>query len=226
MGAQYNGAGMYKRLYSVNDSVVEFTGEPQSVRKEVQYVANSIGGNESMADNEKKKPCCPQKVEILVQSEHAPFQEADREFLNGLDTEQIDKLIVMNDKVSLLSKKAEEKSVVTEPAPITNEQAIQVLQEQLRTPEQFIAMLPSDMRDTMTSAYQLHQAKRASMVTAIKAASRYTDEQLKSKNMDELEIIADMVKKNDYTGLGGGAPVVNAEPELLLPAGVTAEGGK
>jgi len=227
----YSGAGLYKRNYTVaTDGTIDFSGEPIPVRREVSYVANSQqGGNKIMAD-EVKKPCCPEKVNVLIANEHTPYQETDREWLSSLDAVRIDQLVVMAEY------KEPEKEVtepeVKDPAPITNEQAVQALREQLKTPEQFIGLLPAEMQEQMTSAYNLHKQKRSELVTAIKAASRFTDDQLKTKTMAELAILVDMARpKEDYSGMSGGGQLnvnVNDADNLLLPPGVIAnqEGGK
>jgi len=208
MGAPVGGAGLYKRNYSVGtDGAVEFSDEPKAVRREINYVENSAkGGSTPMADNVKK--CCPEKVQLLIASAHAPYQEADREWLSSLEEAQIDKLVSME---KMLAMEPEERN------PITNEQAVQVLQAQLRTPDQFIQLLPEEMRDQMTSALRLHQKERARLVEAVKAASRYTDDQLKTKTMAELSILADMARPRDFSGLAGGQPLSSNDVDNLLP---------
>ena len=92
-----------------------------------------------------------------------------------------------------------------------------MLQAQLRTPDQFIQLLPEEMRDQMTSALRLHQKERARLVEAVKAASRYTDDQLKTKTMAELSILADMARPRDFSGLAGGQPLSSNDVDNLLP---------
>lgn len=225
-GGTYNGSGIYKRSYTVDaNGAVEFTGEPREVHREVQYVENKKeGGTEVMANE--RKPCCPQKVKLLIESEHTPYQETDREFLESLDEVQINKLVDME---GVLAKEPEPvKEPEKEPEPVTNEKAIQVLRESLKTPEEFIAVMPEDMREQMNSGLKMCRDERTKLIEAIKASSRFTDELLNAKTMTELGILADMVKPKDYSGLGGGAPVVNNADNLLLPTGVgiKKEGGK
>lgn len=225
-GGAFSGSGIYKRSYNADaNGVVEFTGEPASVHREVQYVENSEnkGGIKSMVENVVKKPCCPQKVKLLIESEHTPYQETDREFLDSLEEIQINKLVDME---GLLAKEPEK----NDPEPITNEQAIQVLREQLKTPEQFIGLLPAEMQESMRSGLSMHNQKRADLIAKVKAASKFSEDELKVKTMEELDKIAGMISvPKDYSGMGGGSlfPTTNEE-DMLLPPGVgkKKEGGK
>ncbi len=231
-GAQYNGAGLYRRDYTVNkDGTVEFTGEPISVRREINYVANSQEGVTVMPEEkDKKKKCaCPEKVKALIDNEHTPYQEADRPWLEEQEDTRIDQLITMAQYAEKEPEKVVEKVIEKVVEPITNEQAVQVLREQFKTPEQFIGLLPEEMREQMTSALKLHQQKRAELVEAVKKHSKFTDDQLKTKTMHELDILADMARQKDYSGMSGGAPQVNSDVDILLPPPgliVNKEGGK
>jgi hypothetical protein len=221
---------LYRQTYEVNDKgEVMLTGVATSVIRQVSFVVannpqtNSDKGGKTMP--EEKKKCCPEKVQALIASEHAPFEEADREWLETLDQPQIDKLVTME-------RNAAVKPVVepvTEPEPVTNEQAVQVLREQLKTPEQFIQLLPDEMREQMTSALTLHKSEKAKLIETIKSASSFTDDELKTKTMAELSKLSEMAKPRDYSGKSGGSPMkTNDEDNLLLPPGVEykQEGGK
>lgn len=218
MGAAYSGSGLYKRPYTVgSDGVIEFTGEPQSVRKEVSYVTNS-NKEGSIAMPEDKKKCCPEKVNLLIQSEFVPYAETDREFLSDLEESQIDKLLDM-EKV-LATPKPE----VT-PAPVSNEQAIQVLKSQLSTPDQFLNVLDGETREMFANGLTLHRQQKAEMITTIKANSEFTDAELSTKSMPELAKLAKMARTRDYSGMNGGVPATNEADNKLLPPGVEEKGG-
>lgn len=214
-------ASLYRRNYKVNsDSTVEFEGEPVSVRREVKYVNANERGSELMANKEEKKPCCPEKVTLLVQSENVPWQEADKEWLESLEEATVDKLI---DQEKLLAQKADEQPPEeTPPAQITKEQAIEVLRDVMNTPEQFFAVLPEEMRDMQIAAYSDYQAKQKAMIKEIMDNSSYTEEQLKAKSRDELQILIKMIpQKVDYSGQAGGGEPQTVDPnDVLLPPGL------
>jgi hypothetical protein len=227
---------LYKQAYQVDDKgEVTLTGVATPVVRQVTFVVasspltNSDKGGTTMPEDIKKK-CCPEKVQALIASEHAPFEEADREWLETLDQPQIDKLVTMERNAAVKPEPEPVKEPEGEPAPITNEQAVQVLREQLKTPEDFIKVLPDEMKDQMTSAISLHRAERTKLISTIKTANAgWIDDELKSKTMAELSKIAGMVpKQNDFTGLAGGTPVQVNVSELLLPSFVEVpkEGGK
>lgn len=216
MGGAYSGAGLYKRAYTVNiNGSIEFSGEPTAVRREVQYIANnSEKGVTTMS--EEKKPCCPGKVELLIQSEHTPYKETDKEFLSGLEEIQIDKLVDME---KVLATPKEEKKV-EESVQITNEQAVQVLKENLKTPDQFFSLLPEDMREAMVSGYTLHQERRKELIDTITKNSDFTEDEIKGKSIAEITKMAKMVGvKVDYSGMNGGSPVVHTEIPVMFPGG-------
>jgi len=228
---------LYRQTYEVNDKgEVSLTGIATPVVRQVQFVVannptiNSEQGGKTMP--EEKKPCCPEKVQALIASEHAPFEEADREWLSTLEMAQIDKLVTMERNAAVEPEPVAEPTTQEEkPEPvITNEQAVQVLREQLKTPEDFIKVLPDEMKDQMTSAISLHRAERAKLIATIKTANAgWTDDELKPKTMAELSKIAAMAPKpHDYTGMAGGAQVKVNVSEMLLPSfvEVSKEGGK
>lgn len=230
-----NGYELFKRTYTVNedDGSVEFTGEAIPVVRKVDYVAmekgmkrtkmpdvNKKGGIETMGKNDEKKSCCPEKVELLIQSEHSQFVEEDRELLESFDQTMIDKLVAPVANLEAASEeKTEEKK---EDVGVNKEEAIKVLQEQLKTPEQFIGILPESMRDMMNEGLKLHQEKRQVLISKIVAHSdAFTEKELASKDMAELEKIGKLIpEKADYSVFAGGVKVNTNSEEVLLPPGV------
>lgn len=181
-----------------------------------EEVSNNLdtGGTKEMP--EEKKPCCPGKVEVLIQSKHSPYEEIDREWLLGLEESQIDRMIQTDGLLIAAAKKAEEVPQVNE------EQAVAALKETLSDPEKFIALLPPAIQEEMKSGMTLHREKRQKLMQIIIQANpkKFNEENLKGRTMDTLEELVSMIpEKPDYSVNAAGG---NAVPKMrvLPPAGV------
>lgn len=166
-----------------------------------------------MAQDEKRHdPCCPEQVELLIQSERTRFGEADRDWLLDMTEDQISKLMPLED---------EERATDDETPAMNQEQALQVLQEQLSDPKKFLSLLPQETREQMEFGLKLYKAERSKLIDRITANTDvFTAEELTAKSMDELDKLSRAVKpRTDFTPMGGGAPAVH-EAEALLPPGV------
>lgn len=184
--------------------------------------ANAQGGDNKMGDKNNKCPACVEKAGILLNSKHTSFTEQDREWLEGLGEAYLDKLIVMQ-------KKADEPPKKVEPPQVNKDQAIQVLKDELKTPEQFIGLLPAEFQDQMRSGLRLHEEKRTGLIEAITAYenNKFSKDELTAMTMDELAKIAALIPgQADYSANGGG-PALKAHNTQapLCPPGVEEDKG-
>ena len=241
-GMSLDGAGsaLYKQPYSIDkDGIVEFGAQPIPVVRKVKYVEksqtlNNEGGTEEMADK-KKTPCCPEKVELLVQSATIEFGEEDREMLSGLDEKVIDSFLAMDTANADLVTQAAEleakiKEVPKDPprkiskAPEMNkEQAMQVLKDQLTDPVKFLQLLPPEVRAQMEYGMELYQDHRQELVTQVLENAPdgvYTEDELKGMDEYALDKLARVVpSKVDYSAFNAGNLHEN-KVQPLLPPGV------
>ena len=93
---------MYKQDYQLTSGVVEFTGEPVEVHREVEYVVNNTltrskfntnlktGGQTMPKGND--CPKCLEKINALIANKQSKFVETDREWLLTQDEPTLDKL--------------------------------------------------------------------------------------------------------------------------------------
>jgi len=121
--------------------------------------------------------------------------------------------------------KADPKTVkTTEPLQINAEQALNVLKESIKTPEDFFKILPAEMQDSMRSGLTLHEARRAEMVKAIQDNLKevWTEDELKTMDMQMLSKVHKGIPEAvDYSGNGSGTVQTNkVGEEPLYPAGV------
>jgi len=232
---------LYKHAYTLDANgkpVLE--GEPEEVVRKVQYVKALMEGGTRMERKDGKdiktnesKPCCPEKVELLVNSKHSPFGEENREWLNSLTQEQIDKIVVPVANLEAeeqVEVKEEEKKVeeMTEEKKVeanaSQEDMIKAFQERIKTPEDFLKIAPADMRDLFANGLKLHQEQRKVLIEKVAAYSdAFTREELEGKSMEELNKLAKLIPTPvDYSGLGvGGVKANTSKVAPMLPIGVT-----
>jgi hypothetical protein len=207
---------LVKRNYLVNDDdTVEFTGDPVPVTRKVEYIpVTQTQTIYTRGDDMGKKPdtpCCPEKVELLIQSEQSPFVDGDREELNQMEEFVIDKLLAMQEMViDQIGKKT---------PGMDEEQAIKVLEAQLSDPQKFKGLLPAEMREQFEHGMTLHQERKTQLVQKILTCTKvYAEDELKEMEFDRLEKLSQAVKAPvDYSGQGGGINQKSETEEPLIP---------
>jgi len=219
-----NDINLYKRTYQINeDESIEFTGEAMPVIKKVEYVQT----NESLDGKEvttMEKKGMKEKVDMLINSKHTTFEEADREYLESVPEEHLDKMVTMEKPVEVVKEVEVNKEM-------DKEQAIQVLQDHMSDPEKAIAMFPDEIQDQMRSGLNLHRERKQKLVEAITAnTDAYTADELKEMSMGALEKLGKAVIKApvDYSALGAGGglnPQANTVQPMIPPNIEKSEGG-
>jgi len=153
------------------------------------------------------------KMDILVQS--GVFSDADAEWLSGLETDRLDKLVTACTKTTETPEVSQKMDI---PA------VVQALAEQYKTPEQYLQLMPEEMRDQMASGLRLHKEQRQTAIDQIKAHAQnvFTDEELHRKSMDELTKLTKLIPiRRDYSLAGARAVNTNtSSEEVLLPIGL------
>jgi len=218
---------LYKQNYQLIDqnTKVDFVGDPVEVRRNVEYITMSmrrikkdpqsinnndkIGGNEM--GEEKKTPCCLAKVEQLISNKLTHFSDADKEWLLTQEEGLLDKLFPIEQK--------------PEPAPVVNkDKALEVLSTQLKTVEDYVAIMPKDIQDQVNVGLTTHKEQRDAKIQSIMDNSGkdvWTKEELKVMTDAVLDKISKTTKAPvDYSGLGGGNSINTNKEEPLLPVGV------
>lgn len=218
------GTKYFKRNYVVQaDESVEFTGEPEQVKKDVTYtniINNKFKRTKGVTNMSEKKnePCCPDKVDALIVNKLSNFTKDDKEWLNQQDEVTINKLTPKEVKAPEPVKK--------EPVSVNKEEIINDLKKSFKTPEDFIAFMPEGMQDQMKSGLVLHTKHREGLQKTILDNTKDTweDAELKTMSTKMLEKIAGSVAEVvDYSANGGNKISVQNEQEGLLPTGVDTE---
>jgi hypothetical protein len=223
-------ANLFKRPYEVQDNdTVEFTGEATAVTRKVEYVAMSKNPAEMEDDNmpktnEDHKPCCPEKVELLIQSEVTGFEEGDREALGAMDETVIDKMVAamehaegLQANVDQLTKDVAELKANAEKDKVTREDALKALKADLGDKDKLMEILPPETRAVIEYGQRLVDDERAKKIAHILENTNpdvFTEEKLKAMSDEQLGDIAAAIKvPASYLGQGPNpAPKSHADP--------------
>ena len=151
------------------------------------------------------KPCIKKKVDALIAHESKRWTEEDREFLEGLEEARLDKMTPIVNEVEKIVEKEVEKIV---------EKEVQVN-----------ALTDDDKAALAFGKTQLKE-QRETVVKGILANTKdvWTEELLKSKDLEDLKRIRSSIKKEvvtDYSLLGGQSINVNDSKETpLMPPNI------
>lgn len=221
---------LYKLTYNVADNEeVEFGDDPVEVKKKVEYVTLESNGfkrtkppktnvkpktKEAQMSDKKKTPC-PDKVNALINHELTKYTEEDKEWLQTLEENQLDKMIPNEPKKE---EKPEEKP------QINAEEVLKTLSW-----DEIKKKMPEKERDQYDSAIKLHNEARGKMIKSIldNTEDVWEEDELKEKGYNDLAKIYKSIGVEeeevvDYSGQSGKKPNINTESteDALYPAGI------
>lgn len=159
-------------------------------------------------------------IDGLIANEKNKFDEKDRKWLEGHTDEQLAKLVpCANQKPE--KKPEEEPTKPPEPKPTdppepTPPEPKPEGNEQPVTVEEYVSKAPAEVASFLTRAVAAENEKKEVLVRELVANKRckFTEEQLKAKDVAELEQLAELANVAvDFTGRTG-APAT-AEPEAM-----------
>lgn len=164
------------------------------------------------------------RIDALIANEATSYNEECREYLMGLNENQLSPIEAMlntliENKVTIdeLKSNAEKKEkkpveIIKTPAPITN------ANESIDTVESYIAKAPPQIQEVLTNGMTLVQNQRLAMINKIKTNKRntFTDEYLNTMSMDMLSGLATLAEpETDYLGQGGVKMMVNKQMKTV-----------
>jgi len=240
-----DGTKLFKQSYKKGgDNTIKFEKKPIEVRQETEYISvksniSNTKGGESNMDRIKEM------ATALITNELTSFEEGDREFLEGLEEGQLNKLApkvnevkhpVEKDVMALISSESspfEEKDkemlsglnecqfkVLTEKYPEKKEEPKLKANKDDKplTAKEYIAKAPEAIQDVLSNAMKLQDKQKETIVCGLLANKRntFTEDQLKAKKLDELQALASLAQVDvDYSGNGGSVKSNEGEGELL-----------
>jgi len=210
---------LYRQTYTLDSNeAVEFVGEREQVRRNVDYVqVNKMKRTKFNTNNEEleimDKPCCKEKVDALIANKQTLYTEADREWLSDLGTENLEKMVPV------------------EVEPVDN--TIQVNMEEyvekatLKTYEDVVALAPAGVKEQLELGQELYVNHRAELVANILANAEkdvWTEDELNGFETNMLSKLSKQFKNPEvYVGQGQTKEVIantKTIEEKLLPNGV------
>ena len=195
------GTVYYKSTYQINDDGSATIGsERTKVRKEVKYVQTNKKEETHMAN---KSSCCLAKIEQLITNATTKFTEDDKEWLLSLDESTIDKLFP--------------NQINANSAPVDEAQVIQTFKNTLQKEDDFLGLMPDDIKTKFAAGIALHTEKRKNLIDSIianTASGTWEENELNQMSDSTLEKIAKSAIKPDYSG------VVSANASGTQPKGV------
>lgn len=211
----YSGKVLKRRSYSIDvNGVVSFSGDPETVRRKIEYVP-IINANKEVRSMANKK-----LVSGLIANTITRFTEDDREWLETLSDDQLSKL----------------SPVEPEPVKINKETALKAMAELEVPAEEILSLLPVDMKQKIDLGVKAYEDNRTAMISRILANSKkdlFTAEELGTYSDVVLSKLDSQLSQkqtsdvHDYSAQGTGRHISPAAyGEMLLPPGVEVKGGK
>lgn len=179
---------LYKQDYLIaEDGSLIVETDPIEVVAKTEYMpiqANEQNKNKNenkkKGEQEMNKPCCPQKVEELIVNVAAKFTADDRDWLQSLTEEQLEKV---TPKVVQVNVGKEH---------VTSHLAT------YKSAEEVLELLPEAIRNDISAGLEMNKAKRAELVTKIQANASSKDvwakEELEAMETGMLEKLAKTIQ--------------------------------
>ena len=187
---------LYKQNYEINEEEkLVLIDEKTEVREERKFVpvTNEQNEMEDTMSKTNEKPCCEKKVAELIANEASAFTDADKEFLEGLTEEQLDKIM---DSVQVNEEADDEQESEEEDAPVVN-------QEDEMSVEDYLKKAPKKIGSVLRGAIDELNTKRGNLIKGImeNPANTLTEDQLKDMDTKVLESISSIAAKPEEQGL-------------------------
>lgn len=195
----FNSSALFKQGYLVNeDGTIELTGEAQKVRRDVNYIVV----NNKVNNNQKKevKMCdkCPEKVDALIAHSATHFTDEDREWLDKMTEDQLDKLIPK------VYRRKTEKPAVIDAGEVTVQEAWNVIQNNSKSVDDYLKGLPENVRQQFEKGVEIYTSERKKVVDSILANSEqgeWTENELNDMKLEVLQKIEKaLAKRNENNG--------------------------
>ena len=204
------GRKLFKRDFQIDaDDKVVIGDDISEVREDLKYIPVTNETIQVKTNTEEKKmaekTCCPKKVAALIANEKSAFTDADKEFLEGLTEDQLDKI------VNSLEMKEEKK---VETVPVVNT-AVKV------DMKSYLESAPDEIRAVLNAGLRELDNKRNDLMKQImeNPNNMFKEDQLRAMDTQNLEAIAHLAKQAvavetpAYFGANGSFTPNSTEPE-------------
>lgn len=195
------------------DGKIQLGSEATPVDMEIVYKRKDDGT--IVNNNKSQKGENRMEKETIVNSliESGKFDEKDREELLTMNESMLSKMLplVQNEEQE---EEKEENSETEESSSKEQEQ-----EETVNNVDEFLSKAPEAIRETLKAGLAKLEAEKSELVQNILKVDgcKFTEEELKSKELDELTAINSLIKpKQDYSGKGGNvdSPVIGNKAKI------------
>lgn len=222
---------LYKRSYTVGaDEEVVLSDDAQEVKEEKTYVpVGNVANASPKPGNQPKETVTMQNndatVQALIACERTRFTEEDAEWLKGLSDNQLETLKAQDEPCLKTNDdppapKANDdppapKANDDPPAPKANDDPPKPI-----TLDSYIDAAPTEVASVLKRAVARDNADKDKLVAALVANERceFTEEQLKAKDLEELQQLSKLARISvDFGGQGGGSVAANDDEVPEMP---------
>ena len=211
----------FQQPYSIDtNNELTFDGPAVEVVKNLTYTKKNINTNKGGTKMERNKPCsgCKEdKIDRIIANKASQFTEEDRELLNNMEETVLEKMLPVEVKEPITLNK--EKG-------ITSEEAIKLLTASFKTTEDYLKIVPEEVREQIQTGLNLNKERRTQLIQNIvnhAEKDSITAAELETYSITELEKFnkAFVKKTVDFSGLGGQSIETNSgennDIPILLP---------
>lgn len=202
---------LFKQSYEVKEDKVSLNGISEPVVRVVTYEAVK---NKKTLKGVKMK----EMIAFLINSKFTGFTKDDQELLENQDEAVLKRWKADAEYLEQEAVANEEKEEPKE-EPVENEKEDQ----KPMTLNEYLDSTPAEFRSMVTEGIKTHNAEKAKCIETIMASPKngYTKEMLDGKELSELRILANMLKKEEtkteaYDFSGMADPVSNSDMEEPL----------
>ena len=159
-------------------------------------------------------------VNGLIANEGTQFGEDDREWLMTLEEAQLSRMTPVVASVEETTNVGEQ-SEGEQPTAVVTPEVNSAAAVKPVTTDDYIANAPAEIQEHLKSGLRLHRARKDALIQGLKNNSRckYTEAQLKAKDIDELETLVELAAVEvSYEGNGASlAANAGGEDDNLAP---------
>jgi len=198
---------LYKQTYQTNaDGTIELTGEPVKVMRKIEYIQVNNEKEEEMCEP------CKERVNELIAHESTHFDETDREWLEALTEDKLDKLVPKKMQVNVALPSVED--------------AVKVIQTNAKGLDDYLNVLPENVRAEVNLGLATFKERKDALIASIQANTEkdtWSEDELNVMSLNTLQKLEKSVIKkgemHDYSvnGLRGATTEKSKVEPLMLP---------
>lgn len=216
------GEALLERTFKIKNDTITIGSDAVAVRPETKFVPVEVvtanDANSTIQENAMNKE---ELVNGLIANAATQWTDDDKEWLNGLDEDQLQKMSPVANAAADDPPETDAAAEAAEAARIAANTAADDA-----TPvstEDYIKNAPPEIQAVLTSGVQMHSNRKKVLVEALVANERNTFDKaiLESKDVAELEqLVALAIPDADYeaNGIGNGANLRAADDNSAPPA--------